>query len=122
MEGTTFTLAATLVNIGNSTTATVTATATVTSNVSGPSKVAIGAGVGVPLAVLALAMLGAGFLWGRRKPQVKFNALDGAHADVNAEEDMRSGIKHCQADSRPLYEASGQGLPSELPGSKAPIR
>ncbi|KAJ6136748.1 hypothetical protein N7497_012452 [Penicillium chrysogenum] len=72
LEGTTFKLAPTLVSIGNTTTATTTATATVTttatatvtSNVSGSSKVAIGAGVGVPLAVLAVVMLGAGFLWG----------------------------------------------------------
>ncbi|KAJ6019257.1 hypothetical protein N7522_001324 [Penicillium canescens] len=105
LEGTTFTLAATLVNIGNHTTATAIVTATVTSKVSGSSKVAIGAGVGVPLAVLALAMLGAGFLWGRKKAQAKLNALDAAHADLKAEEDMRSGIK--QADPRPLYEVSG---------------
>jgi hypothetical protein len=82
--------------------------------------VAIGASVGVPLAVLVLAMLGAGFLWGRKKAQAKFNTLDGIHTYLNAEQDMRPGIK--QADSRPLYEVSGQGSPSELPGSKAPMR
>lgn len=99
---------------------TTTATATVTSNVSGSSKVAIGAGVGVPLAVLAVVMLGAGFLWGRRNPQMEFNALNHAHAGMNAEHDMRSGIK--QADSNPLYEVSGQASPIELLGSKAPMR
>jgi hypothetical protein len=92
----------------------------VTSKVSGSSTVAIGVGVGVPLAVLALAMLGAGFFWGRRKAQEKYNALGGAHADVKAGEYIRSGIWH--ADSNPLYEVSGQGSPSELPGSKAPMR
>ncbi|KAJ5961018.1 uncharacterized protein N7479_008168 [Penicillium vulpinum] len=146
LEGTTFTLADTLVNIGINTTAadtanttaiatttttataTATATATVTviskvsgsSNDHGPSNVVIGVGVGAPLAVLAFIMLGVGFFWGRRKTQAKYNVSGGKNGYLNAEEYMGSRMKY--GDSKPLCEVSGQQSPRELPGSKGPFR
>lgn len=77
-----FTLDNPLVKIGGNatatTTATVTATATGTTGTDGASssaKVAIGVGVGVPLGVLAFAMLGAGFWWGRKNAAAKYEAV-----------------------------------------------
>jgi hypothetical protein len=38
-------------------------------------ELAIGAGVGVPLGILAVAMLGIGFRWGRRRPRRRGNEI-----------------------------------------------
>lgn len=97
-EGKQFTLP-TLVNLNANTTATatVTATATADSNTANDSssKAAIGAGVGVPLGVLAIAMLGVGFWWGRRNTRAKYRELQ--QKDTNAAE-VR------EVDSRPVME------------------
>lgn len=122
MEGTTLTLASTLVHIGNSSVTTTTATATVTSKASGPSIVAVGVGVGAPLAVLALVMLGVGFLWGKKKAQANYRALGVSYNSGNHASDgdhMNMGLKH--GDPGAIYEVDGQRSPSELPGSKAPV-
>lgn len=77
-SGTTFSLRDPLVYISdsNSTSSAATTTAVVTETASSSSsKVAIGVGVGVPLAVLSVAMLGAGFWWGRRNMAAKYQAL-----------------------------------------------
>jgi hypothetical protein len=98
-EGKQFTLNPTLVNLNANTTAnaTVIVTATADSNTTNnsSSKVAIGAGVGVPLGVLAIAMLGVGFWWGRRNTRAKYRQLQ--QKDANAAE-VR------EVDSRPVME------------------
>lgn len=104
-------------------TAKTTATTTVTAGLSdsGSSKVAIGVGVGVPLGILAIAMLGAGFLWGRRNTQAKYRTL--AETDRNesplddfyAQAHPFSGVR--LADSKPIHEVPAALGPSELSGT-----
>ncbi|CAI7613378.1 unnamed protein product [Penicillium pancosmium] len=125
-SGTTFKLEPTLVSIGNNTTTTATVTATATgASDSGSSKVAIGAGVGVPLGILAMAMLGAGFFWGRRNTQAKYKALSGdgnssgSYPDGYAQAHPLSEIH--QANSKAIHEVSARSFgPSELPESGYP--
>ncbi|KAL2824472.1 hypothetical protein BDW59DRAFT_180221 [Aspergillus cavernicola] len=121
-----FSLNDTLVTIGGIATTTVTATAsTIPTEVkSGSSdastKLAIGLGVGIPLAVLAGAMLGAGFLWGRR------NALHKAPQNTSSDGTAGTLVKpimqpESYQDHPQVYphEAPDSSLPpSELPGGK----
>ena len=120
-SGTTFKLEPTLVSIGNNTTTTATVTATATgASDTGSSKVAIGAGVGVPLGIFAIAMLGAGFFWGRRNTQAKYRTLpadtnsNGGYPDGYAQAHPLSEIPH--ADSKAIHEVSAHSFgPTELP-------
>ena len=83
---------------------------------SGDEKnVAIGAGVGVSLGAFSVTMLGAGFLWGRRKSKAKYEALKQAIPEGQ----YTQGPVHL-AGPRPIYEASDSSAPirSELPVSK----
>lgn len=124
----TFSLQPTLVPIGASSTVTTTATATVTatntrtpgdgSSGSSSTKVAIGAGVGVPLGVVAMAMLGAGFWWGRRKTDAKYSRRlqDGTGVQLRGD---AGHIPHKTqpVGSNPVYEVSGDATKQhvELP-------
>lgn len=93
-----FTLKPTLVTIGAAATSNAT-TAPSNDDHTGSSKnVAIGVGVGVPLGVIAMAMLGVGFWWGRKNTSAKYRALQNdswAHTPV-------SHVPH--ADSQPVHE------------------
>lgn len=107
-----------MVPIGNNATAT-TRTVTAGSSDSGSSKVAIGAGVGVPLGILAIAMLGAGFFWGRRNTQAKYRTLSGTNGDGGYQAHSLSEIQH--ADSKPIHEVPAVPAapgPSELSGTE----
>lgn len=118
-EGKQFTLNPTLVsftsnataNATTTTTVTATADAKTTSSDASSKNIAIGAGVGVPLGVLAIAMLGVGFWWGRRNTRAKYRELQ--QKDSNP-----AGIR--EADSNPVVEletkANAKG-PYELSNS-----
>lgn len=110
-EGNKFTLNPTLVSFDSNATATATVTATAASalkngDTESSKNIAIGAGVGVPLGVLAIAMLGVGFWWGRQNTRAEYEALQ-------QNELHTAGI--WQADSNPINE-----LDSTVP-SKGPI-
>lgn len=87
--------------------------------------------MGVPLALLAIAMLGAGFIWGRRNTQAKYNSLPGGinrygghpegyvHPDGYVQAHPLSQIAH--ADSKAIHEVSaGPVGPSELAVTREP--
>lgn len=108
-EGNTFALAPT---------ATATATVTATSASNASRNAAIGAGVGVPLGVLALAMLGAGFWWGKRNTSAQYNALRQNHELFHTPQPSAAGWNVLQADSLPVNEMDSAGVlkgPIELP-------
>lgn len=112
-----FSLAPTLVAIGNvsSSVTTVTATTTRGSTGNGNKVVAVGVGVGVSLGVLSAAMLGAGFLWGRRNTRAKSEGLQQAASERH----MMLPAPQIHG-SNPIYEAGNTHLRihSELPGGK----
>ena len=120
-----FDLKPTLVHIGDSPTATVTATldTTVTataaaatsseSSSSSSKNVAIGVGVGIPLGILAFAMLGVGFWWGRRKARAE-------HGNNLGSPNGPPRMNYREADSRPVHELDQRGL-FELPEHKPAI-
>ncbi|KAJ5493487.1 hypothetical protein N7539_002233 [Penicillium diatomitis] len=86
---------------------------TSSSSSSSPSsnKIAIGVGVGVPLGILAFAMLGAGYWWGRRKGRTEQSAQDLKGPQVIYRE----------ADSHPVHELGSTGR-SELSVYKNPTQ
>lgn len=94
------------------TTASTTPTGAHPSSSDASTKLAIGLGVGIPLAVLGGAMLGAGFLWGRKNAKHKApqNTPPGGTDGVLGEPTM-------QPDS---YQDYTQVYPSELPDSPLP--
>ena len=129
LEGTTLTLASTLVHIGNSSVTTTTATATVTSKASGPSIVAVGVGVGAPLAVFAFVMLGVGFLWGKKKAQANYRTIGVSYNSGNHASDgdhMSMGLRH--GDQERYMKSMGKDLPvsfleakNQYPGESLPF-
>lgn len=114
-----FTLKATLVAMNRNVTNTATSTATITATITGESRghdnktVAVGVGVGVSLGVLAVAMLGAGFFWGRRNTQAKYEALQQSMPGVK-----RNSVAQLPGDSV-VHEATGSSGPRTV-GSSAP--
>lgn len=104
-----------MVAIGSTATSKATATETSKRDTGSSKNVAIGVGVGVPLGILAIAMLGVGFWWGRKNTSSKYKALQNGLGAVNS-----PGLKFAQADSQPIHEidaAHQEPKPSELPGS-----
>lgn len=78
--------------------------------------VAVGVGVGVSLGVLSAVMLGAGFLWGRRKTRVKYEGLP-VQKPVTAPEGQMMFAALQLHGSNPIYEAKNSQImiPCELP-------
>ncbi|RAK96161.1 uncharacterized protein BO80DRAFT_417316 [Aspergillus ibericus CBS 121593] len=121
-----FTINETLVTIGDVATATVTATnsANVNGTNSGSSdestKLAIGLGVAIPLTAIAGAMLGAGFLWGRKQTQRKW--LQTTYHDGTAGQLLQPILQQGNVPNHHQtypHEVSGSPLsPTELPGGK----
>ncbi|KAL3476222.1 hypothetical protein BJX99DRAFT_228420 [Aspergillus californicus] len=109
-----FTLKATLVAMSSNSSSTAIITAG-GSKVGEDRTVAVGAGVGVSLGVLALAMLGAGFLWGRRKRKATYEDFQ-----QTVPEGQIGFVDPQLAGPYPVYEADGSSAParSELPASK----
>lgn len=110
-EGNEFSLEPTLVSFSSDATATTTAVVTTTNSDATSSKtISLGVGLGVPLGIIAIAMLGTGFWWGRRNTRAKYRAF---------QQDSRIlGIR--QADSRPITELDsrvGPKGPFELSNS-----
>lgn len=110
-------LKATLVAIGNNSSSAASATPTTTGDPNGGDNkiVAVGVGVGVSLGAISVAMLGAGFLWGRRKTKATYQGLQQA-----IPEGQMSPVAPRLPGSSPVYEASNSPAPVhfELPGSK----
>ncbi|KAJ5634793.1 hypothetical protein N7528_002635 [Penicillium herquei] len=113
-----------LVTIGGVATATATSTSSV--NVNGTNsgssdestKLAIGLGVALPLTALAGAMLGAGFLWGRRKTQRKWPQSTYTDAAGQLLQPSQEGNVRTHRQTH-LQEVSGSPLSAaELPGGK----
>ena len=102
-------------NVTNTATSTATITATMTGKSNGDDNktVAVGVGVGVSLGVLAVAMLGAGFFWGRRKTQAKYEALQQSMPEV-----QRNFVAQLPGSSV-AHEATGSSGPRTV-GSSAP--
>ncbi|KAL4939339.1 hypothetical protein BDV06DRAFT_231125 [Aspergillus oleicola] len=103
-----FTLKATLVAINSNSSS----TAIMTSGGSKGDKnrtVAIGVGVGVSLGVLSLAMLGAGFLWGRRKAKATY---EGFQQTVPA--GQKDFVTAQLAGPHPVYEAGDSPAPTRF--------
>lgn len=112
-----FSPAETLVTIGNeSSVATVTAATTGGSAGGNHEIVAVGVSVGVSLGVLSVVMLGAGFLWGRRKTRAKYEGLP-VQKPVTAPEGHMMFAAPQLHGSNPIYEANNSQIefPSELP-------
>lgn len=105
-----------MVTIGGNATATTTATVTATAigaanggGTSSWSKVAIGVGIGVPLGILAFAMLGAGFWWGRRNTAARYEAV---------KNDYQANVMPATfvtAESKQVQEAEANPARLELP-------
>ncbi|KAL4912946.1 hypothetical protein BDW62DRAFT_9050 [Aspergillus aurantiobrunneus] len=108
-----FSLAETLVTIGNES-----SVATVTAATTGGSAGEISKllPVGVSLGVLSVVMLGAGFLWGRRKTRAKYEGLP-VQKPVTAPGGHMMFAAPQLHGSNPIYEANNSqiGIPSELP-------
>ncbi|PWY84461.1 hypothetical protein BO83DRAFT_374784 [Aspergillus eucalypticola CBS 122712] len=121
-----FSIKDTLVTIGGVATTTVTATssADVNGTNSGSSdestKLAIGLGVAIPLTAIAGAMLGAGFLWGRKITQRKW--LQATYHEGTAgqllQPILQHGIVPNYHQSYPHEVSASQLSPTELPGGK----
>lgn len=121
-----FSIKDTLVTIGGVATTTVTATspADVNGTNSGSSdestKLAIGLGVAIPLTAIAGAMLGAGFLWGRKITQRKW--LQATNHEGTAgqllQPILQQGIVPNYHQSYPHEVSASQSSPTELPGGK----
>lgn len=78
--------------------------------------VAAGVGVGVSLGVLSAVMLGAGFLWGRRKTRAKYEGSP-VQKPVTAPEGQMMLAAPQLHGSNPIYEASNSQIEisSKLP-------
>lgn len=77
--------------------------------------VVVGIGVGVSLGVLSAVILGAGFLWGRRKTRAKYEGLPVQKAVTAPEGQMMFAAPQLHG-SNPIYKAKNSQIiiPCEL--------